>query len=215
MQWGLSPGSLHTAWGYLSVGICAFISGMLFSIRSLFSAPRVRILENREQFLFILASFWSSKSMKWPSVVCWMFSASSVDPCKGHSRWWHRAKGCPCSLPRPRALAWAHFLFSYPLSLLWNTFWSLHRSLHQQRHPPASIRTKLPPTKTGWGAFKTIKSLKIHKASYSVFSNSVFISMETEMAAQSLLQGCNYSCSSPWQPQCACQLQPLRRTAVI
>lgn len=41
-----------------------------------------------------------------------------------------------------------------------------------------------------------IKSLKPHKASWSVFSNSVFISMETEMAAWSLLQGCNYSCSS-------------------
>lgn len=46
-----------------------------------------------------------------------------------------------------------------------------------------------------------IKSLKIHKASWSVFSNSVFISMETEMAAWSLLQGCNYSCSSQQQLQ--------------
>lgn len=63
-----------------------------------------------------------------------------------------------------------------------------------------------------------IKSLQMHKASWSVFSNSVFISMETEMAAWSLLQGCNYSCSSQQQlqlpvrarasPRACCDLAP-------
>lgn len=45
-----------------------------------------------------------------------------------------------------------------------------------------------------------MKSLKIRKASYSVFSNSVFISMETETAAWSLLQGGNYCWSSGSAP---------------
>lgn len=139
--------------------------GVAFRIRSLFSAPRVWILENKKQFLFVLASLWCSRSMKWPSVVCWMFGAGFIDPCKGHSRWWHRAKGCPCSVPRPRTLVWAHFLCSYLHSFLRNTFLV---TVHWQRHP-------LPPLEQSHRQQKRAEGLsRWSKASKSIKHRTLF-----------------------------------------
>lgn len=91
----------------------------------------------------------------------------------------------------PPSLTRKHHSVSLPVSTLWAL--------------SPLLKTKPLPRKVGYGGFEMMKSLKIHKASYSVFSNSVFISMETEMAAGSLLQGCNYSCSRQRQLQHACQ----------